>query len=388
MRVRDRWPILPLVLISPAVFGDVLVSPKQSDCLGDLPDEEDRIELEVRGCVLHIYHENVVINCCLEYDARVEVTGSTIEVTEVDKGPPCDCICPFDLETTIEGLEMGRYTLVLNAFLHGDPLIYDVWIPPCDGDWIYGAEVWSPMGIQGVEVPVSATNEKPLQGFSFGTTFPLEHALMAEINLDGTITEKVGAEFVNVEIYHGGNDEATVALEMGWATCSVILDWEEPWDGQTIPPGAGQHLATLVYDILPPGGSVPRSISVPLVGGVGDPPVPLIFAVAGREVIPEALSGIIQITMPPPEFIRGDANDSGLLSIADPIFLLDWLFRGGPAPPCEDAADTNDDGHTDLADAIGILFYFFMGQKIPPPSPPGPPGPDPTLDELGCLRIE
>ena len=34
----------------------------------------------------------------------------------------------------------------------------------------------------------------------FGTTFPTDYASMAEINLDDTVTERVGAEFLAVEI--------------------------------------------------------------------------------------------------------------------------------------------------------------------------------------------
>jgi hypothetical protein len=88
----------------------------------------------------------------------------------------------------------------------------------------------------------------------------------------------------------------------------------------------------------------------------------------------------------PPEFIRGDTNDNGLMTISDSIYLLDFLFRGGPVPPCEDSADANDDGALDISDAVTILSYLFSGGSIPPPSPPGPPGPDPTMDELGCER--
>jgi hypothetical protein len=372
-----------LLWFVPAAFGDVVVTSKQSDCKTDSDIREDEIVVEVTGCTLHIFHRNVVINCCLEYSPRVEVEGYSIEVTEVDTGPPCDCICPFDLEVTIDGLEPGMYTLVLNAFLHPEPLSYTVEIPPCDEFWILGAEVWSPMGIEGVVVPAYATNPRPLQGFSFGTTYPLEHALMAEINLDGTVTEEVGAEFLHVEIDNGR--EEPVALAQGWATCAVILDWEPPFEGQTIPPGSAQHIVNLVYDILPPGEIVPRSISVPFEDGLGKPPVALVFTVDGRDVVPQVQNGIIQI-MWPPEFIRGDANDNGLMTISDSIYLLDFLFRGGPVPPCEDSADANDDGALDISDAVTILGYLFSGGSIPPPSPPGPPGPDPTMDELGCER--
>jgi hypothetical protein len=165
----------------------------------------------------------------------------------------------------------------------------------------------------------------------------------------------------------------------------VILDAEPPFAGQTIPVGAGEKIANLVYDILPPSGSIPRSISVPFVDGLGKPPVPIVFSVAGEDVIPEKKNGIIQLSFPP-AFIRGDANDNEMMSISDPIYLLEYLFRGGPVPPCDDSADANDDGSVDVADAVKVLLYLFAEGSIPPPSPPGPAGFDPTLDELGCLR--
>ena len=129
-------------------------------------------------------------------------------------------------------------------------------IPPCEGFWLIGAEVWSPMGVEGVVVPVSATNDKPLQGFSFGSVFPIQHARLAEINLEGTVTEQVGADVFVVEIWNGGPEDPQDAL--GWGTCSVILDFEPPLEGRVIPPGVGQRIANLVYDILPPVGERPE----------------------------------------------------------------------------------------------------------------------------------
>ncbi|MCA8959831.1 MAG: DUF1800 domain-containing protein, partial [Planctomycetes bacterium] len=92
----------------------------------------------------------------------------------------------------------------------------------------------------------------------------------------------------------------------------------------------------------------------------------------------------------PPElhrhFVRGDANQDGAVQVADPIFLLGYLFSGGAPLPCDDAADANDDEEIDLADAISLLHYLFG--SAPPPPPPSVLsgcGPDPTLDSvLSC----
>jgi len=83
-------------------------------------------------------------------------------------------------------------------------------------------------------------------------------------------------------------------------------------------------------------------------------------------------------------FIRADANGDQKLNLADPVYVLQWLFFGGSVPACLDSADSNDDGTIDLADPIFSLSYQFRGG--PSPLPPFPnAGVDLTPDVLDCL---
>ena len=63
----------------------------------------------------------------------------------------------------------------------------------------------------------------------------------------------------------------------------------------------------------------------------------------------------------------GDANGDQGVNIADAIYLLGYLFAGGPAPACMKAADTNDDNGVNIADAISILGYLFAGGSMTAP---------------------
>jgi hypothetical protein len=82
-----------------------------------------------------------------------------------------------------------------------------------------------------------------------------------------------------------------------------------------------------------------------------------------------------------PTFRRGDPSGEGEIDISDPIFILDFLFLGGTAPVCLDAADIDDDGALSLTDGIRLLNYLFLSDA--PPPPPGPNcGEDPTADPL------
>lgn len=82
-------------------------------------------------------------------------------------------------------------------------------------------------------------------------------------------------------------------------------------------------------------------------------------------------------------FIRADVNTDGSTNVADAIFLLAFLFSGGPVPGCMDASDINDDGTTNISDAITLLAVLFSGGG-PTPEPVGSCGLDPTQDNLDC----
>jgi hypothetical protein len=64
-------------------------------------------------------------------------------------------------------------------------------------------------------------------------------------------------------------------------------------------------------------------------------------------------------------FVRGDVNASGAIDLSDGIYSLSWLFLGGPAPPCRDAADANADRSLDIADPIFVLGWLFIGGPSP-----------------------
>ncbi len=56
---------------------------------------------------------------------------------------------------------------------------------------------------------------------------------------------------------------------------------------------------------------------------------------------------------------RGDANADGGLDLSDPVFTLQYLFRGGDVPPCMAAADANADGRIDISDPTFTLNFLF-----------------------------
>jgi hypothetical protein len=120
--------------------------------------------------------------------------------------------------------------------------------------------------------------------------------------------------------------------------------------------------------------------------------------VASAWAVSETLGGTPGITEP--MFVRGNADGDAQdeLNVTDAIYLLGFLFQGGPPPaiyllgflfqggpppPCSDAADTNDDGALNLTDGIYLLNFLFQGGPSPPPPYPAV-GLDPTEDAVAC----
>ena len=83
------------------------------------------------------------------------------------------------------------------------------------------------------------------------------------------------------------------------------------------------------------------------------------------------------------DFLRGDANGDGRVSMADAVFTVQFLFFGQSAPPCLKAADANDDQLINLSDAT-YTFIFIAAGGAAPLAPFPAPGSDPTEDGLSC----
>jgi len=64
-------------------------------------------------------------------------------------------------------------------------------------------------------------------------------------------------------------------------------------------------------------------------------------------------------------YITGDANTDGEINIADIVYLINYLFIGGPPPTPLVAGDANCDGKTNVVDVVYLINYLFIGG--PPP---------------------
>ncbi len=69
------------------------------------------------------------------------------------------------------------------------------------------------------------------------------------------------------------------------------------------------------------------------------------------------------------ENLQGDANGDGKKTVSDVVFLINYLFKGGPEPDPKELGDANCDGKVTVSDVIYMINYLFKGGN--PPCIPG-----------------
>ncbi len=64
-------------------------------------------------------------------------------------------------------------------------------------------------------------------------------------------------------------------------------------------------------------------------------------------------------------YVPGDADGSGIVTISDAVFLINYIFGGGPAPNPLAAGDADCSGIVSISDAVYIINYIFGGGPAP-----------------------
>ncbi|NMC43327.1 MAG: hypothetical protein GYA46_05355, partial [candidate division Zixibacteria bacterium] len=63
--------------------------------------------------------------------------------------------------------------------------------------------------------------------------------------------------------------------------------------------------------------------------------------------------------------VAGDANNDGKVNVGDAVYIITYVFRGGPAPICMQEGDANGDGKVNVGDAVYIITFVFRGGPAP-----------------------
>ena len=109
----------------------------------------------------------------------------------------------------------------------------------------------------------------------------------------------------------------------------------------TLPPFTDKDFAVARYDV---NGSLDSSFDGDGNGTVGDD-----FVLVGDPATNKLFR------------LFGDADGSGAMDISDAVFLIQYIFQGGPAPEAFCTGDLTGDGVIDIIDAVAIIIHIFVG---------------------------
>ena len=207
-------------------------------------------------------------------------------------------------------------------------------------------------GTVSLPVTLDSSAGADVQGWSFGICYDTAELDATNLSLGATAqTVNFGAppDFEQLNLEPGG---WTAGVVICLLACTVL------------PPGADYELAVGEYTAT---GAEGTSVQLCPCSNLGTPAINAVVVVEGQSIPPVQNCGTVDI-IPLTPFIRSDANDDGFTDLSDGVWILNYLFQGGPLNPCLSAIDANDDGSIDTADAIYVIFYFFAGGD-PPPAP-------------------
>ena len=63
--------------------------------------------------------------------------------------------------------------------------------------------------------------------------------------------------------------------------------------------------------------------------------------------------------------LPGDANNDDQTNVGDAVYLINYVFSGGPPSPCMDEGDANSDCSVNIGDAVFLISYIFGGGPVP-----------------------
>jgi hypothetical protein len=65
------------------------------------------------------------------------------------------------------------------------------------------------------------------------------------------------------------------------------------------------------------------------------------------------------------DFLCGDVNADAIVDVGDVVYLINYLFKNGPAPNPVQSGDVNSDAVVDVGDVVYLINYLFKSGPAP-----------------------
>jgi hypothetical protein len=135
-----------------------------------------------------------------------------------------------------------------------------------------------------------------------------------------------------------------------------------------MPPAGSGVLAKLIFNVIATSATTTDIVFTTYQGA------PSIYTgTDGLNRYPDTTDGTVTITEV--QYVCGDADGNGIINISDAVFLIAYIFGGGPAPSPLCAGDCDGNAIVNISDAVYLIAYIFGGGPAPVQSPGCPCAP-------------
>ncbi len=148
-----------------------------------------------------------------------------------------------------------------------------------------------------------------------------------------------------------------------WSDMEVVLDVLtvlQPGPMTIECPQAANSVVPLT--ISGPGRYTAHLGAIATTGGSGEIEFVTSFSGASFEFDSWGLRSLVE-TFPP--YLCGDADGSTAVSIGDAVFIINYIFAGGPAPNPLASGDADCSGAVSISDAVYLINFIFAGGPAP-----------------------
>ncbi len=262
-------------------------------------DEENRLSTQFHAelVVKEIFTAGFTLGVVLDVDSPFEgqtIPAGTTDVALIDVRA-ADCSeSPQDVAFTFQDNAFGTPTLVNLIVIGGESksaaegLALNsgaMRIPACTPQQLIVEQTVLPVDATSGAVRIMVDNREPVEGFILSLVHD-QGVQLDSIDVSGTATQAAGAEFTHNVLYPGQG-----------GTLGVVLDFDPPYAGQTIPAtGHAMHIANYNFTykgtVLEPNTSA--KINLNLVDNVfGTPKLQNMLVQGGLSVFPQLVGGSV-----------------------------------------------------------------------------------------------
>ena len=193
-----------------------------------------------------------------------------------------------------------------------------------------------------VEVTISAANTVPLRYIKV----PIEYSGTLDLTLASYSTMGCRINYFDQKKQLGSDPTGKNVLFSFYNVNSSTPD---------LPAGSGPILK--LYFTISVSATIDQTAAIVLDGI--EPDMPTFFGPI-IEFSPALKTGSVGLN-----FICGDADANGLVSIMDVTYVINYIYRGGPSPMPLGAGDANADGNVNIMDVSRIIDYLYRGGPAP-----------------------